>query len=280
MRTLITGIGGMLARGTLPLLEPDATSGCDLPDCDITVPRSVIRRIIGERPELILHYAAFTDVDGAEAEPARAFAVNAIGSENVARGASAVDARLLVMSTDYVFDGLGKRPYREDDPVEPLSVYGASKLEGEQRAMAAWPDTVVVRTAWLFGDGGRNFIDAMAAKLGAGERVAVVTDQVGRPTYTRDLAAGILALRECASRGIFHLTNQGGSASWFDVAVHVADCVGADRALIEPTTTAALARPAPRPAYSVLDGGKAAAAGVPPLRDWREAVAAHLGCAA
>jgi dTDP-4-dehydrorhamnose reductase len=277
MRTLVTGVGGMLARGTLPLLDPDDTFGCDLPDCDITSPRSVTLRILTDRPELILHYAAFTDVYGAEADPARAFEVNALGSENVARGASSVDARLVAMSTDYVFDGNGDRPYREDDPVGPLSVYGASKLEGEQRALALWPDTLVVRTAWLFGEGGRNFIDTIAGKLRAGEPVSVVDDQVGRPTLTRDLAAGILALAGRASRGVFHLTNQGEPASWFDVATFVAECVGADAGLVSRTTTEALGRPAPRPAYSVLDDAKAVSAGVPRLRDWREAVADHLG---
>lgn len=280
MKTLVTGSRGMLARAALESLDPAAVIGCDLPDTDITEPRAIMSAALKCRPERILHFAAYTDVDGAEADPDRAFEVNAIGSENVARAAAAVEAQLVAVSTDYVFDGSLARPLLENDPVGPLSVYGRSKLEGERRAAAAWPRTLIVRTAWLFGAGGTNFVDTIAARLVVGEPVRVVDDQLGRPTYTRDLARGILTLADAADVGVFHLTNSGEPASWFEVARHVALCIDADPGLVSPTSTDASSRPAPRPAYSVLDCSKAATAGVGPLRDWREAVAAHLAAGA
>lgn len=277
MRTFVTGAGGMLAHATLPLLGEAETTLCDLPDCDITDREALLGAVLAARPGRILHFAAFTDVDGAEGDPDGAMRVNALGTENVARAAAAAGAQLVAVSTDYVFDGSLTRPLEEDDPVGPASVYGRTKLEGETRARRECGRTVIVRTAWLFGPHGKNFVDTIAARLAAGDAVCVVDDQVGRPTYTADLARGILELAGAVDAGVYHLTNGGTPASWFDVANEVAACVGADPGLVSATTTEALGRPAPRPAYSVLDNGKAERVGVRPLRDWREAVAAHLG---
>lgn len=274
----------MLAHAVLPLLAPDETLALARGDLDVTDQQAVQAAVSGFRPGIILHLAAFTDVDGAEAEPERAHAVNAIGAENVARAAAALGpppgALFVYVSTDYVFDGTATRPYREDDVTRPLSVYGATKLEGEARSRAACPRTLIVRTAWLFGPGGRgrNFVDTVAARLDEGVHISVVADQVGRPTYTRDLAPALLSLAGVSpGGGTYHLTNTGPDASRYDVAREVAVVIGAEGGLVSPTTSDERARPARRPAYSVLDVNKAAGLGVGPLRDWRQAVRTHLG---
>lgn len=277
MRTLVTGAWGMLARAAIPLLDAKDTLLTDKADLDIADARAVAAQVVDFKPERILHLAAYTAVDAAETDPEGAREVNAVGTENVARSAAEARAQLVLMSTDYVFDGSPRRPLREDDPTGPASVYGKTKLEGEGLARAACPKTLVVRTSWLFGEGGPNFIDTIAGRLRRGEPVAVVDDQVGRPTWTNDLAPAVLALADRAESGVYHLTNGGEPVSWYEVARHVAVCVDADPALVSATTTDELARPAPRPAYSVLDCSKAEKLGVGPLPDWREAVARHLG---
>lgn len=277
MRTLVTGAWGMLARATTPLLDAKDTLLTDKADLDIADAAAVMAQVRDFKPERILHLAAYTAVDAAETDPEGAREVNALGTENVARAAAEVGAQLVLMSTDYVFDGSLRRPLREDDPTGPASAYGKTKLEGEKLAKAACPKTLVVRTSWLFGEGGPNFVDTIAARLRRDEAVSVVDDQVGRPTWTEDLAPAILDLADRAGAGVFHLSNGGEPASWYEVARRIATCVGADPGHVTPTTTEALARPAPRPAYSVLDCSKAQELGIGPLPDWRDAVARHLG---
>lgn len=281
MRTVVTGAAGMLAHALLGLLEPGDTLALSRRECDVTDARAVASTIGGFGPELVLHLAAYTHVDQAESEPERARAVNVGGAENVARAVRDAGGLMVYVSTDYVFDGTAGRPYREEDATGPLSVYARTKLEGERRSAAVAPRCLVVRTGWLFGPGGRNFVDTVAGKLRAKETLEVVHDQVGRPTLTTDLAPAILQLVDRAPEGgTYHLTNAGKEGTWFDVARQVAICVGADAQRVMPSTSADQARPARRPSYSVLDVGKAGALGVGPLRDWREAVADHLRVAA
>lgn len=269
---LVTGGGGMLAAalGSIFGDEVDLVSRSAL---DITDPDAVRDAIAGR--VAVINAAAYTAVDDAESHEDDARAVNARGPENVARACAETGARLIHVSTDYVFAGDATTPYAEDAAPNPTSAYGRTKLAGEIAVMAAHPrGASVVRTAWLYGAGGRSFVATMLAKARAGDPVSVVTDQVGQPTWTRDVAVRIRNLLE-APAGVYHATNSG-SCSWWDLAVAVYDEIGADVHLVSPTTSADFVRPAPRPAYSVLGDGAAHAAHIPPLRPWRDALAEAL----
>jgi dTDP-4-dehydrorhamnose reductase len=216
------------------------------------------------RPDdVVVHAAAMTDVDGCERDPAAADAANAGGSANVA----ATGARVILLSTDYVFDGRGERSYREDDPTGPVSAYGRSKLAAE-RVVLAQPGNLVVRTAWVYGEG-RNFIRSILAAERAGRPLRVVADQRGRPTWAGDLAAALAHLVRAGTAGVVHVTGDGEPCTWADLAELV---VGHP---VERITSDELAAPAPRPRFSVLDLGRARALGVP-LADWRESVLRYL----
>ena len=230
-------------------------------------------------PVVVLNAAAFTHVDRCEEESERAWAVNAVAPGLLARLCSERGARFVHVSTDYVFPGDAREPYTEEDPVGPASGYGRSKLEGEERVRAVSQDFLVVRSSWLFGQG-RNF-PATLLGLAAERRSAavkqalrVVDDQWGRPSYAEDLAVGILALLEADARGLYHLANTG-VASWWELARFCLDESGYGDLEIERIQTADFERPAPRPTWSVLDCGKAAALGVE-MRNWKDAVRAYL----
>ena len=219
-----------------------------------------------------MNCAAYTDVDGAEANEAVALAVNGDGPRNVAIAAAECGARLIHVSTDYVFDGTATRPYVESDPPAPTSAYGRSKLAGEEAVLAADPGHVVVRTSWLFGSGGRNFVDTMLSLGAEREAVDVVTDQVGCPTWSGHLAEALLVLAgRPSSSGTYHASGAG-HCSWHDLAVEVFAQAGID-CRVEPTDSSAMERPAPRPAYSVLASERPDAVTLPP---WQEGVAAYL----
>lgn len=271
MRVLVTGASGMLGRDLVDHLSPrHGVTAVDL-DVDVTDPGAVWACVEECRPEAIFHLAAWTDVDGAEHQPAAAAAVNCDGSANVAAAAARVGAAMVLPSTDYVFDGTLGRAYREDDLPAPLGVYGRTKLEGEQRAAAAYPEGVrVARTAWLYGVHGRNFVDTMRALGAERDEVTVVADQVGCPTWTRDLCPALEALVERPA-GIYH-TAGGGAVSWAGFAEAIFDLEGIDCRVV-PVTTAQFGRPAPRPAHSPLDVSRP---GAPRLRHWRDALADYL----
>jgi dTDP-4-dehydrorhamnose reductase len=247
----------------------------DLPDFDVT-DRDQVHKVLEKlRPEAIVHGAAYTAVDAAEADPDAAWAVNAEGTRAVAEAAEELGARLVYLSTDYVFSGDCTRPYTEDDPPAPLSVYGATKLAGERFA-AEVEGHLILRTSWVFGEG-KNFIRAIlrAAAGRPGRQLDVVDDQRGRPTFAVDLAAGILRLLEGQAAGTFHLQGGGEPATWADVAEAALAAAGIDAGVRRVSTAAYDAgRPGPvarRPANGVLDCSRAAALGVT-LRPWREAV--------
>lgn len=226
--------------------------------------------------DVVVNCAAYTKVDAAEAEPERAHLVNAVGAGNVARVCARAGAALIHLSTDYVFDGALRRPYDIDDPTGPVSVYGRTKLAGEQAVHAELPDACVVRTAWIYeGRDGTDFAAAMRrAALGEGT-VDVVADQIGSPTYVGDLCAALLQIADGVRAPLLHAANDG-AVSRFEQAQAVFSSVGADPARVRPVDSSQHPRPAPRPAYSALSAQKSTLAGLSPLRPWREALAAAL----
>lgn len=227
------------------------------------------------RPGLVINCIGFTDVEQAEAKPGLAMAVNARGAQAVARACAQAGAHLLHVSTDFVFDGQAARPYREDDPAAPLSAYGRSKLEGERLVLAELPGTLMVRSAWLFGPGRVNFVDKVLERGRLGRPFPVVDDQVGSPTYTSDLAQALLSLGRRWLGGVLHVVNQG-QASRLELARQALELAGLDPALAQPASSAQAGGQARRPAYSVLDAGRAALALGAPLPPWRDALRRYL----
>jgi dTDP-4-dehydrorhamnose reductase len=269
MRWLVTGGGGMLAQD----LETVARqAGHDVvvltrQELDITDPSACERAVRGF--DVVVNCAAWTAVDDAEAREGEAFAVNAVGPANLARATAGAGARIVHVSTDYVFDGGATTPYPEDGPVAPRSAYGRTKAAGEWAVRAEALDHLVVRTAWLYGAGGPCFPRTMARLAAERDELSVVDDQVGQPTWTVDLSDLIVRLVEAgAPSGTYHGTSSG-STSWFGFTRAVLDAVGSTTVLL-PTTSDKFVRPAPRPTYSVLGHDALAAIGVAPIGDWAE----------
>jgi dTDP-4-dehydrorhamnose reductase len=284
-RWVITGSEGQLGRALRA--ELSSAPGCeviaavDIDQVDIADPRALETFLEGltPPPDVVANAAAFTHVDRCQREPATAERANAVAPGLLAEWCRVVGVRLVHVSTDYVFAGDATRPYTEEDEPAPKSVYGRTKLQGEERVRAASDAFLVVRTSWVFGEG-RNFIAAILAQAEARRRGAasgtlrVVDDQRGRPTYAVDLAGAIRELVERGAGGLYHLAN-GGQATWWDLARACLDEVGLASLTVERGRTADLDLDAPRPAWSVLDTSKAEALGVT-MRGWREAVAAYL----
>jgi len=273
MRLLVTGAAGMLGQAVVAHAERGGHRALALSraQLDVTDRAAVDGAVAQARPDAVIHCAAWTDVDGAESNLAQALAVNGDGAGHVARAAAAHGAHLVHLSTDYVFDGTGERPYLESDPTGPRSAYGASKLEGERQVLAAGAGPAVVRTSWLFGAGGRNFVDTMLALGEQREQVSVVTDQVGCPTWTGHLAPALIELARRAAQGVYHVAGAG-ECSWNELAVEVFDQAGVACRVLA-STTESTGRPAPRPPYSVLRSGRPDA---PALPAWVEGVRGHL----
>jgi len=266
VRLLVTGAGGMLGRSVVAAAERAGHEVVALSrsDLDITDPAAVAAAV---RDEVVINCAAFTDVDGAEGAEDLATLVNGDAPGYVASAARAV----LQPSTDYVFDGSKRTPYLESDPTGPRSAYGRSKLAGEHAVTAANPRHFIVRTSWLFGAGGRNFVDTMLGLAGERDELKVVDDQVGCPTYAGHLATALVELAESDAYGIHHVAGAG-ACSWFDFAAEIFRRAEADVRLV-PCTTDEFPRPAQRPAYSVLASERPDAVRLP---DWREGLAAYL----
>lgn len=248
---LVIGHRGLLGRACLAVLGGRyRIAGVDIDSCDITRPDRIEAILEDIRSDWVINAAAVTDVDGCEADPGRAWKVNAEGPGNLARACRARGIKSLQVSTDFVFDGEKTEPYREDDPPRPLSVYGASKRGGEEAVAEAGGRFLIVRTSWLFGTGGKNFPDTILKAAAKSGRLEVVSDQRGAPTSAIDLAGGIGGLIEADASGIVHLTNRG-DCSWYEYAVFVLRTAGVEAEVI-PVSSEKLARPAPRPRYSVL----------------------------
>ena len=270
-RYLVTGGGGMLAADLRQALAGRSATFLDRATLDITDEDAVREAVRGH--DVIINAAAFTAVDAAETEEDAAYAVNATGAANLARAAASSGATLVQVSTDYVFDGSATSPYPESAPLRPQSAYGRTKAEGERLALQFNPDrTVIVRTAWLYGAGGGNFLKTMLGLAANRETLSVVDDQVGQPTWSRDLAAKIVELLDHGVvSGTFHGTNAG-QTSWFGFARAIFAEAGLDPERVHPTSSADFVRPAPRPAYSVLGHDSWTTAGVAPLRPWEAAL--------
>jgi dTDP-4-dehydrorhamnose reductase len=274
MRVLVLGSGGMLGRA---VVRAAARLGHDVvgltrAELDITDAAHVARVVAAAEPRAVINCAAYTDVDGAEVDQVRALRVNGEGAGNVARAAAEARARVVHVSTDYVFDGSKREPWVESDPVGPLQEYGRTKLAGEHAVAAAGPEHAIVRAAWLFGMGGPSF-PATMLRLGAErDEVSVVTDQRGRPTWTGHLAPALVEVAERRGDvGILHTTGPG-DCSWYELAIEVFHRAGM-RTRVVPTTSDRFPRPAPRPAYSVLGSERDPAIVLPP---WHEGLDAYL----
>jgi dTDP-4-dehydrorhamnose reductase len=273
VRVLITGGAGQLGRDLAAVLGQSAFA-LDRFECDVADPASDEAAVSRVKPDAIVNAAAYTDVDGCETDPGRARLVNAAGAGNVARAAG--DALVVQISTDYVFDGHAGRAYVETDETNPLSVYGASKLEGEREVAAAGGRWAVVRTAWLYGEGTRNFVASILRAARTRDRLSVVDDQVGSPTSTPDLAAALMELVERGATGVLHGVNAG-ECSRFEFARSIFSAAGLDPSRVDPVPTEAMARPAARPPFAPMDGVAWRAAGLPVLRGWREALRDIIG---
>ncbi|MGW0414515.1 dTDP-4-dehydrorhamnose reductase [Streptomyces collinus] len=278
---LITGAGGMLGQDVLARLRRDGERAVGLArgELDIADADAVREAVAAHRPGIVVNCAAWTAVDDAEAHEAEALRVNGDGPGRLAEACAGSGARLVHVSTDYVFAGDVTAPYAEDAPTAPRGAYGRTKLAGERAVLAALPEAgYVVRTAWLYGAGGGNFVDTMIRLESSKDTVDVVDDQRGQPTWTVDLAdrlvrLGQAALAGGAPGGIYHGTS-GGETTWFGLAREVFRLLGADPGRVRPTTSDAFVRPAPRPAYSVLGHEGWRRAGIEPIRPWREALEA------
>ncbi|TFD50781.1 dTDP-4-dehydrorhamnose reductase [Cryobacterium frigoriphilum] len=272
MKYLITGASGMLGRDLQTVLAGRSVTALGRSDLDVTDLGAVTDAVAGF--DVVINAAAYTQVDDAETNEEAAYAVNADGALNLAIATSVGSARLVQVSTDYVFDGRATTPYPENTPRDPISAYGRTKAAGEKFVLAENPEgSFIVRTAWLYGQHGPNFATTMLRLAGSHPTVSVVGDQLGQPTWTMDLARQIaLMLDTDAPAGVYHGTNSG-VASWFDFAREVFTLAGLDPERVLRTDSAAFVRPAPRPSYSVLGHDAWAAVGLEPMRPWQQALA-------
>jgi dTDP-4-dehydrorhamnose reductase len=274
MRFFVTGSRGQLGSALARAIPAEAFAGTDLPELDVRDAEGVKTAIAAARPDVVIHCAAMTDVDGCARDPGLAHEINAKGTANVAMGAAAAGAGLVYVSTNEVFDGTLDRPYVETDRPNPVNAYGRSKLDGEVAAIRYHPAPWIVRTAWVYGTGGRNFVHRIREIADEKGALRVVANEISSPTYTLDLAAAIVRLVERAPHGIYHLAGSGG-CSRFELAKAVLELTGRDRVPVEPIASADWPRPSRPPLYTVLGVEKAASFGVP-MRPWREALAEFL----
>lgn len=276
-RYLLTGAAGMLGTDLVDVLDGREVTALTRADLDITDAVAVRDAVAGH--DVVINAAAYTAVDAAEADEATALAVNGTGAQNLADAVAATGARLVHLSTDYVFNGAATSPYPEDAPRDPLGAYGRTKAAGEV-AVLRHPEVYLVRTSWLYGAHGPNFPHTILRLAAEQDTVSVVDDQIGQPTWSRDLAEAIVRLLDArAPFGIYHATNSG-ETSWFGFARAVFAVAGLDPDRVVPTDSAAFVRPAPRPAYSVLGHDAWRRAGLTPLRPWQDALAAAVAAGA
>lgn len=286
MKVLVTGAKGQLGFDVVNEAERRGHQavGVDIDEMDITDESSVKNVITKEQPDAVIHCAAWTAVDGAEDEEniPMVMAVNAEGTEYIAKACKEQDCKMIYISTDYVFDGQGERPWKPEDERAPLNVYGQSKYEGEKAVEKAVEKYYIVRIAWVFGTNGKNFIKTMLNLGKSHDRITVVDDQIGTPTYTYDLARLLIDMAETDRYGIYHATNEGGYISWYDFTVEIMKQAGKidDRYChveVAPVGSNQYPSKAKRPANSRMDKSKLVENGFEPLPDWKDAVARYIG---
>jgi dTDP-4-dehydrorhamnose reductase len=270
VRVLVTGAGGQVGFELVQAFAHHEVVAATHAQLDVSDREAVMAAITSAKPDVILHAAAWTEVDACEGDPDRAFAVNALGTRYVAEASKRVGARICYFSTDYVFDGTQIEPYTEWDTTNPLSVYGQSKLAGEHE-LAAQDDGLIVRLSWVCGRHGQNMVKTILRLAGEHDQLQFVDDQRGHPTFADDAAGMVHRLVAERRTGLFHVTNQG-AVSWYEFARAVLESAGLDPERVQPIATADLqpARPAPRPANSVLDNAALRLAGFPLLPHYRE----------
>lgn len=278
MRVVITGANGMLARA---VREHASFFGDDVialtrTEMDITDRGAVFEGILAILPDAVINCAAYTDVDAAESNEGSCFAVNAAGVENLAAACDRTGSTFVTVSTDYVFDGENPGFYTQRDTPRPQGVYARSKREGEIRAFASYPRSIIVRSGWIFGHGGTNFLSVMPKLLSAGKRIKVISDQFGTPTFANDLARRLRELAAADLPGVYHVTNAGEGTSYYGFAEKVCERMGTDKDLLEPMSHSALNRPAPRPASSKLACLISEKLGFTPLQAWEAGLAEFL----
>ncbi|MDM5281399.1 dTDP-4-dehydrorhamnose reductase [Paenibacillus silvae] len=281
-RIIVTGAAGQLGYDVVKMFEASGHDvlACDRDQMDITDQQQCIKQVEAFCPDVIIHCAAYTAVDQAESDVDTAFAINAVGTRNITVAAEKVKAKLVYISTDYVFDGTSDTPYQEYDVTNPQSVYGKSKLAGELLVQSLSTRWFIIRTSWVFGRHGQNFVRTMLDLMVKRPELQVVHDQQGSPTYTVDLAQLVSELALSEQYGIYHASNSG-SCTWFEFAQAIAEEASRHGVIeaaanIMPCTTAQFPRPAPRPAYSVMDHLGIRINGLQPMRHWREALIAFL----
>lgn len=274
MRILVTGAGGMVGRA---VVEYSASVGdlvfpYDHRSLDISDSDGVMQVLERDKPEAVINCAAWTDVDGCERDKERAFAANARGPENLANASRVINVVLVTISTDYVFDGEKQGFYTQRDQPNPKSVYGVSKLEGERRAQLAYARTIVVRTGFVFGPGGSNFLSTIMERAGRGEKLKAISDAYGTPTYAPDLARRLRELAQLDLPGTFHVVNAGNGASYAEFARAALDLAGYASTNVESVVMDSLNRPAPRPRNSRLKCVLSEAVGLAPLPFWKDSL--------
>jgi dTDP-4-dehydrorhamnose reductase len=275
MKILVTGARGMLGRAITKELAYDyQLIGIDIENADITDENQIKEEIFNIRPDIVIHSAAYTDVDNCEKNKELAFRVNAKGTENVANACKLTNAKLIYISTDFIFDGTKQTPYSENDIPNPLSTYGSSKLEGEKAVQSILQNYSIIRTAWLFGPNGKNFVDTILRLAQSEPELKIVNDQKGSPTYTIDLAKAINLLINKNATGIFNITNSG-ECTWYEFAKKILELRENPKTII-PITSDKLNRLAKRPAYSVLSKEKFTKTTGTPTRNWQDALKEYL----
>ena len=273
MQVLIFGATGMLGKALTQWWSGDEVIGLGSADTDIRAPEQVRSAVKQAQPDWIVLAAAYTDVDGCEINPTLAASVNTQGAINVANAAAEAGARMLFVSTDYVFDGRKTSPYETNDLRKPINEYGKSKADAEEQIVGILPDCCIVRTSWLFGPGGKCFPDTILKLAASRSEIEVVNDQRGCPTYTFDLADAIIKLCRSSARGILHCTNSG-ECSWDEFASEILR-QALSKTQVRPTTSERFVRPAERPKYSVLSPSSLTAYGIT-MRNWQETLPDYL----
>lgn len=278
MKVIVTGASGLVGRAVVAHVaaEGETALGFDHAGLDVSDEAAIENTVVSERPDVVVNCAAWTDVDGCESHREHALAANARGPELLALACRKIDALFIHISTDYVFDGTKQGFYTQEDGPNPISMYGVSKLEGERRARAAWARTIIVRSGYIFGVGGTNFLSTLIARASRGERLMAIMDAEGTPTYATDLASRILDLARLDRPDLYHVVNAGEGVSFAEFAASALEKAGFEEDLLQPITLDSLDRPARRPRNSRLRCLVSEALGLEPLPYWQDSLSQFI----